>query len=96
MIKLIKIIGKLIASIIVLLFIIFTLVSIFLLSFENQLLSPDFYLQVLEDEDFFDQLPEIAAVQIKYSMGSITSSSEGGPPSYFQALSEKDWELLLT
>ncbi len=96
MIKLIKFIGKFIASIIVLLFIIFTLASIFLLSFENQLLSPDFYLQVLEDEDFFDQLPEIAAVQIQYSMVSITSSSEDGPPSYFQALSEKDWELLLT
>jgi hypothetical protein len=96
MIKLINFIGKFIASIIVLLFIIFTLASIFLLSFENQLLSPDFYLQVLEDEDFFDQLPEIAAVQIQYSMVSITSSSEGGPPSYFQALSEKDWELLLT
>jgi len=111
MIKLIKIFGKLIASIIAILFIIFTLASIFLLSFENQLLSPDFYLQVLENEDFYDQLPEIAAVQIQYSMGSnpcledpenceedgsITSSSKGGPPSYFQALSEKDWELLLT
>jgi len=49
MIKFIKIFGKLIASIIAILFIIFTLASIFLLSFENQLLSPEFYMQVLEN-----------------------------------------------
>ncbi len=56
-------------------------------------------------------MPEIAAVQIRYAMGDNPcledpancendepdfSSSQGGPPSYFQALSEKDWELLLT
>ncbi len=111
MIKIFRFFGKLVASILVLLFLVCALISILLLSFESQLLNPDFYLEVFEEVDFFDRLPEIAAVQIRYAMGDNPcledpancendeldfSSSQGGPPSYFQALSEKDWELLLT
>ena len=111
MIKIFRFFGKLVASILVLLFMVSALISILLLSFESQLLNPDFYLEVFEEQDFFDQLPEIAAVQIRYAMGynpclddpancengeSNISSSQKGPPSYFQALSEKDWELILT
>jgi hypothetical protein len=111
MIKIFRFFGKLVASILVLLFLLSALISILLLSFESQLLNPDFYLEVFEEVDFFDRLPEIAAVQIQYTMGYSPcledpadcendeldfSSSQGGPPSYFQALSEKDWELLLT
>jgi len=114
--KLFRFFGKLIASILVLVFIISTLTSIFLLALNSQLFSPDFYLDVFDEVEFFDQLPEIAATQIKYAMGynpcledpsmcegdepqdeesQDTESSQGGPPSYFQALSDKDWELLL-
>jgi len=111
MIKIFRFFGKLVASILVLLFLVSALISILLLSFESQLLNPDFYLEVFEEQDFFDQLPEIAAVQIRYAMGynpclddpancengaPNISSSQKGPPSYFQALSEKDWELILT
>ena len=111
MIKIFRFFGKLVASILVLLFMVSALISILLLSFESQLLNPDFYLEVFEEVDFFDRLPEIAAVQIRYAMGfnpcledpancendeTDFSPSQGGPPSYFQALSEKDWELLLT
>jgi len=111
MTKLLKIFGKLVAGILVLLFIFTAFTSILLISIESQLLSSDFYLGVLEKEDFFDRLPEIAALQIRYAMGYSpclddpdnceddepgTASSQEGPPSYFQALSQKDWELLLT
>jgi len=111
MTKLLKFSGKLAAGIIVLLFIFTAFTSILLISIESQLLSSDFYLGVLEKEDFFDRLPEIIALQIRYSMGYSpclddpenceddeprSVSGQDGPPSYFQALSQKDWELLLT
>jgi hypothetical protein len=111
MIKLLKFFGKLAAGIIVILFIFTAFTSILLISIESQILSSDFYLGVLEKEDFFDRLPEIAALQIRYSMGYSPClddlencednepspiSGQDGPPSYFQALSQKDWELLLT
>ncbi len=67
--KLFRFFGKLIASILVLVFIISALTSIFLLALNSQLFSPDFYLDVFDEVDFFDQLPEIAATQIKYAMG---------------------------
>jgi hypothetical protein len=103
--------GKLIAGILVLVFIISAFTSIFLLALNSQLFSPDFYLEVFDEVELFDHLPEIASTQIKYTMGfnpcredptkcegdgpQETETSQGGPPSYFQALSEKDWELLL-
>ncbi len=114
--KLFRFFGKLIASILVLVFIISALTSIFLLALNSQLFSPDFYLGVFNEVEFFNQLPKIAATQIKYAMGynpcledptkcegdglqgeegQETETSQGGPPSYFQALSDKDWELLL-
>jgi len=114
--KLFRFFGKLIASILVLVFIISALTSIFLLALNSQLFSPDFYLDVFNEVEFFDQLPEIAATQIKYTMGynpcleditkcegdepqgeeaRETETSQGGPPSYFQALSDNDWKLLL-
>jgi hypothetical protein len=111
MTKLLKFFGKLAAGILVLLFIFTAFTSILLISIESQLLSSDFYLGVLEKEDFFDRLPEIAALQIRYAMGYSPClddpenceddepgpvSGQDGPPSYFQALSQKDWELLLT
>lgn len=94
-----------------LVFIFSTFSSIFLLAFTTQLFNPDFYLEVFEEVDFFDQLPEIAATQIRHSMTfnpcledpDMCENGEppeegggGGPPSYFQALSEEDWETLLT
>jgi hypothetical protein len=110
MLKLLRFIGKLLGAILVPVFILISFTSILLLSFDSQLFNQDFYLKVFSSEDFFDRLPEVAAVQIQYAIGSnpclenpdlcddegdqITSSS-GGPPSYFQALSQNDWELLL-
>ena len=110
MMKILRFLGKLIGAGLVLVFIISMFTSIFLLAFTTQLFNPDFYLEVFEEEDFFDRLPEIAAAQIRYSMTynpcledpemcengeSPGEESEGGPPSYFQALSEDDWENLL-
>ena len=112
MIKILKFFGKLVASILVLLFIISAFTTIILISFESQLFNPDFYIKVLDKEQVFERLPEIAAVQIRYAMGynpcledtnncedeepDLSSTNQGGPPSYFQALSQSDWELLLT
>jgi len=108
--KLFRFFGKLAAGILLPIFILTAFTSILLLAFNSQLLKPDFYLEVFEEEEFFNRLPEIAAVQIRYALGynpcledpencegdnQMTPSSQGGPPSYFQALSEKDWELLL-
>ena len=109
--NILKIFGKLIAAFLVLLFIVTALTSIFLLTIERQLLSPDFYLDVLEEQNFYDSLPAIAAEQIRYAMGfnpclenpdncegdaPDPGATSGGPPGYFQALSQNDWELLLT
>jgi hypothetical protein len=111
--KLIRFFGKLIASILVLVFIASTLLSILLLSINTQLFNQDFYQEVFNEVDFFDQLPKLAANQIRHAMvynpcredpskcegdGPPEESEEtdqGGPPSYFQALSEEDWELLI-
>lgn len=102
--------GKVLGAWLVLVVIISTFSSIFLLAFTTQLFRPGFYLDVLEQSDLFDRLPEIAAAQIRYSMtfnpcledpaqcengGPQAADEEGGPPSYFQALSENDWEALL-
>lgn len=110
MMKILRFFGKLIGAVLVLVFIFSMFSSIFLLAFTTQLFNPEFYLEVLEEEEFFDQLPEIAATQIRYSMtfnpcledpdmckedDSSDENGEGGPPSYFQALSEEDWETLL-
>jgi hypothetical protein len=112
MMKIFRFFGKLIGFVLVLVFILSMFVNIFLLAFTNQLFNPDFYLEVFEEVDFFDQLPELAATQIHHSMTfnpcledpdmceneepSNEGGGEGGPPSYFQALSEDDWETLLT
>jgi hypothetical protein len=111
--KLFRFFGKLIASVLVLVFIVSTFASVFLLAFNTSLFDPDFYLGAFEEVEFFDKLPSIAATQIKYTMGfnpceedptkcegdgpeeGEEESGQGGPPSYFQALSENDWELLL-
>ena len=66
--KIFRFFGKLIGAILVPVLIISTFSSIFLLAFTTQLFNPDFYLETFEEEDFFDQLPEIAATQIRYSM----------------------------
>ena len=110
MMKIFRFFGKLIGAVLVLVFIFSLFLSIFLMAFTTQLFNPDFYLEVFEEEDFFDKLPEIAATQIRYSMtynpcledpdmcengGLPEENGEGGPPSYFQALSENDWETLL-
>ena len=110
MIKILRFLGKLIGAVLVLVFIFSMFSSIFLVAFTTQLFNPDFYLEVFEEQEFFDRLPEIAATQIRYSMtynpcledpemcengGSLEENGEGGPPSYFQALSEDDWETLL-
>lgn len=106
-----KLLGKLIAALFALLFIIMALTSIFLMTVERQLLSSDFYLDALEEQNIYDRLPAIAAEQIRYAMGynpclenpdlcegdePTTTPTEGGPPGYFQALSQNDWELLIT
>jgi hypothetical protein len=105
--NLFRIIGKLIAGILVLAFIVSAFASIFLFAFNSRLFDPNFYLNAFNEVNFFDQMPALAASQIKYTMGvnpCITdpsscdgngSGDQAGPPSYFQALSEKDWELLL-
>ena len=67
--KLFRFFGKLIAGILVLVFIISALTSILLLALNSQLFSPDFYLDVFKEVELFDDLPEIAANQIKYVMG---------------------------
>ena len=110
MMKIFRFFGKLIGAVLVLVFIFSTFISTFLLAFTSQLFNPDFYLDVIKEQDFFDQLPEIAATQIRYSMtynpcledpdmceneGPPEEGGEGGPPSYFQALSEEDWKTLL-
>lgn len=109
--KIFRFFGKFIGAGLVLVFIFSMFTSIFLLAFTTQLFNPDTYLEVFEEEDFFDQLPDIAATQIRYSMtfnpcledpdmcengGPPEEGGEGGPPSYFQALSENDWETLLS
>jgi len=111
--KLFQFFGKLIASILVLVFMVSTFASVFLLAFNTSLFDPDFYLGAFEEVELFDKLPSIAATQIKYVMGfnpceedptkcegdgpeeGEQESGQGGPPGYFQALSENDWELLL-
>lgn len=108
--KIFRFFGKMIGAVLVLVFIFSMFLSIFLLAFTTQLFNPDFYMEVFEEQEFFDQLPGIAATQIRYSMtynpcledpdmcendGPPEEGGEGGPPSYFQALSEDDWETLL-
>ncbi len=113
--KIFRFFGKLIGALLVPVLILSIFLSIFALAFTTQLFNPDFFLEIFEEEDFFDQLPGIAATQIHYSMTfnpcledplmcedgepsdeGETESEGGGPPSYFQALSEEDWETLLT
>lgn len=111
MMKIFRFFGKLIGAILVVVFIFSMFSSIFLVAFTTQLFNPDFYLETFEEEDFFERLPAIAATQIRYSMTynpcledpdmcengePPEEGGEGGPPSYFQALSENDWETLLT
>jgi hypothetical protein len=96
--------GKLIAVIVAGLFVVATSLSLLLLAFETQLLKPDFYLGVLEDQEIYDRLPGIAAEQLSFDPcvenpdnceadgQRLTGSSAG----YFQVLTTSDWELLLS
>ena len=109
MAKLLKLIGKATAAILVPVFIALCLSSILLMAVDAKVFDPDFYLEVFEEEEFFVKLPEIAAIQIRYVMGYnpcpedqedcedvSRDPSADGPPSYFEALSQKDWELLIS
>lgn len=110
MTKTLKIIGKLTAGLLVIVFIMMAVTSMLFLSLERQLLNPDFYLDVLEKQKAYDQLPVIAAEQLRYAMGNdpragdpensseeeVASATTGSTSNYFQALSQSDWELLLT
>jgi hypothetical protein len=109
MAKILKLIGKVAAAILVPVFILLTFTSILLMAVDVKVFNPDFYLEVLKEEDFFEKIPEIAAVQIRYAMGydpclesqencddTRGESPSDGPPGYFQALSQKDWELLIS
>jgi len=108
--KILRFFGKLVGAVLVLVLVFSTFSSIFLMAFTSQLFKPELYFEVFDEQEFFDQLPEIAAAQIRYAMTynpclkdpdlcengePPEEGSEGGPPSYFQALSEEDWVTIL-
>ncbi len=110
MMKILRFFGKLIGAVLVLVLIFSIFTSIFVITFTTQIFNADLYLEAFEEQEFFDRLPGIAATQIRYSMGYNPclenpdmcendglpeENGEGGPPSYFQALSKDDWETIL-
>ena len=109
MIKVSKLIGKILAGILLIPFIVITVASMVFLTVERQTFNPDFYKRALEREEIYDQLPRIFASQINHSMqrdpcivdpGSCEEGEQSttgiGGPSYFQALTEEDWTLLVS
>jgi hypothetical protein len=60
--------SRVMAFLMVLLFLLSAPVSLIMWNVDNYLLAPDPYLQALEDEDFAMRLPSIAAEQIYYSL----------------------------
>lgn len=104
-----KLVGKVLAGILLIPFIILALASMVLLTVERSALNPDFYQQAFQKEGVYDALPTIIASQISHTMsrdpciidpesceGGERAEASQGPPSYFQALTEEDWELLVS
>lgn len=83
--------------------------SIVFFNIQLNLLSPHLYKNALADQEFYQQLPTLVAGQIitgfEYNPCEAdptacegegpTIGPEAGPPSYFTALSEEDWETIL-
>jgi len=109
MIKVSKLIGKILAGIVLIAIIVAAVASMVLITVERQAFNPDFYQRALEREEIYEQLPLILASQITHAMerdpcivdpesceADEGSSMALGGPSYFQALTEDDWELLIS
>ena len=103
--------SKTIAALAAILFVITALVVLLLFNVEYMLFRPDVYKDAMAEEGFYEQLPGLMAEQLRYGMaynpcaedptvcegdGQPPGEGEGGPPAFFENLTDEDWQRLLS